>query len=265
MSKRNVKSLICLTEESVETLYLLGKENLIKGVSCFIERPEQAKQLPIVTSFIKADVEKIKSIDPDLVIGFSDIQKDIAKQLIAQGQEVYISNQRSIKEILDYIYRLSLMVDAKEDGLKLITKLEKLIEQAQFKAKKFKYKPRIYFEEWDEPMINAIQWVSDIFEICGAENIFHEKSQHSLAKDRYVKSSEVIERNPELIFICWCGKKADLESVKNRPGWDQIDAVKNNQIFELDPAIFLQPGPAPIISGLNVILEKIQSSNIDKK
>ncbi len=265
MSKRNVKSLICLTEESVETLYLLGKENLIKGVSCFVERPQEAKKLPVVTSFIKADIEKIKKINPDLVIGFSDIQKDIAKELISDGQDVYISNQRSIEEILDYIYQLSLLVDAKEKGLKLIARLEKIIFEASNESQKFNYKPRIYFEEWDEPMINAIKWISDIFEICGAVNIFKEKSQASMAKDRYIDSEDVIAKNPEMVFICWCGKKADLESVKARKGWDQIDAIQNNQIFELDPAVFLQPGPAVILDGINVILEKIQSFNVDKK
>ncbi len=265
MSKRNVKSLVCLTEESVETLYLLGKENLIKGVSCFVERPLAAKTLPVVTSFIKADLEKIKSIDPDLVIGFSDIQKDIAKELISIGQDVYISNQRSIDEILNYIYQLSLLVDAKEQGLKLIANLERMMSDTQDRSSKLAYKPRIYFEEWDEPMINAIKWVSEIFEICGGVNIFPEKSQASMARDRYVTSEEVIKQNPEMIFICWCGKKADLELVKNRQGWNKIDAIQNNQIFELDPAIFLQPGPAPILAGLNVILEKIQNFNIDKK
>ncbi len=264
LSKRNVNSLICLTEEGVETLFHLGREKLIKGVSCFVERPLEAKKLPIVTSFIKADIKKILSFKPDLVLGFSDIQKDIARDLIEAGSNVLISNQRSIDEILDWIYRLSLLVDAKEEGIKFITKLEDKIHEIKKIAKSFTYRPRVYFEEWDEPMITAIKWVSECLDLCGAENIFEDLSNGAMARDRFVKTEQVIKRDPEIIFLCWCGKKADINSVKKRKGWEEISAVQNDQIFELDPAIFLQPGPAPILDGLNVILSYIQALNIDK-
>ncbi len=259
LSNGNVNSLVCLTEESVETLFLLGRENLIKGVSCFVERPVEAKALPVVTSFIKADVNKILKINPDLIIGFSDIQKEIAKELIGLGKNVLVTNQRSIDEILHWIYRLSLLVDAKNEGIDLIQKLKSKIEEVSKKSKLLKKKIKVYFEEWDEPMISGIKWVSELIKICGGEDIFDVRSVNSsLAKERFVDWDEVIEKDPDIIFLCWCGKKANIDEVRNRKGAGQISAVKHNHIYELDPAIFLQPGPAPILDGLDVMFSYIQ-------
>lgn len=250
-----LKSIICLTEESVETLYLLGKEHLIKGISAFVERPKIAKNLPVVTSFIKSDYKKINDIKPDLVIGFSDIQKDIARDLIGLGHNVWISNQRSLEDILQYIYQLSLIVDAKEKGMALIKEFKSLIDKAKLKGSTRKYKPKIYFEEWDDPQISAIKWVNEVIEICGGENIFKEQSNEAMAMKRVITNEEVIKRNPDIIIACWCGKKVDLNSIKKRDGFSDIAAVKNNHVFEVEPEIFLQPGPALMIDGLNKMLE----------
>jgi len=254
LSKRNVNSIVCLTEESVETLFLLKKENLIKGVSIYAMRPVEAQSLPKVSTFLKSNIEKIKEIAPDLVIGFSDIQQEIAKNLVAEGLNVLVTNQRSIEEILEWIYRLSLLVDAKEEGLLLIKNLESIIKKVKKRAKFLSWKPKVYFEEWNEPQMSAIKWVSELIEICGGENIFAEKANQAMAKGRIVESKDIIEKNPDIIFACWCGKKVNIESIKEREGWGSVSAVTNNRIFELAPEIFLQPGPAPILEGLDQIL-----------
>jgi iron complex transport system substrate-binding protein len=243
------KRIVCLTEESVETLYLLGKEDLIVGLSAYVERPIEAKKKTRVCVFTHAQVEKIVELKPDLVLGFSDIQKNIARELIGLGLNVFISNQRSIPEILNYIGLLGSMVGAGEKAQVLRANLEQKIASVP----KLSFAPKVYFEEWDEPLITAIRWVSDCLEICGAKNIFSNQAMGSLAKDRLVSHQEVIAQNPDIIFGCWCGKKVDLDGIKNRPGYEVIKAVKENQVFELDPAIFLQPGPAPILAGLDVL------------
>lgn len=256
MSVKSLQSLVCLTEESVETLYLLGREDLIKGVSVYVRRPEEAQKLPKVTSFIKANYKKISEINPDLIIGFSDIQKDIARDLIELGHEVYISNQRTIKDILSYIYRLSLMIDEKKKGLELIDRLEKNIERIQNESVR---NIKVYFEEWDEPRITAIRWVSELISLCGGVDIFEEKSFGNQAKDRYVTDQEIIEKNPDIILGCWCGKPVQIDAIKNRLGYEEIKAVKSHWVFELAPEIFLQPGPAPILEGLDQLLTIFKS------
>ena len=247
--------IICLTEESVETLYLLGESSRIVGISAFVERPAGAKKThPIVTTFTHSNSDKILAQNPDLVLGFSDIQKDIAKDLIGQGLNVWISNQRSLAEILDYILQLGAVVGADAEARALILQLENKIAATQ-KLVAGKKRPKIYFEEWDGPMISAILWVAQLIELCGGEYIFPEKAKGKMAKDRFTESSENIEKNPDIILACWCGKKFEPNSLKSRPGWERISAVKDNKVFELDPAIFLQPGPAPILSGIDILLD----------
>lgn len=242
--------IVCLTEESVEILYLIGAQDRIKGVSNYVERPEQAKSLPKVSMFIKGQYDKIDALKPDLVLGFSDIQQDIAKELVARGHNVFIANHRSVEEILSYTRILTSMIGMQNEGEKLINDLQDKIKTF---TKKRKHPPRVYFEEWDNPMISAIRWVSDIIEIAGGIDIFRDKSTGAMAKDRFVTSELVIEKNPDIIFGCWCGKKVRIEKIKNRSGWENINAVKNGHIYELDPAIFLQPGPAPILDGLKIL------------
>jgi iron complex transport system substrate-binding protein len=245
--------IICLTEESVETLFLIGKGHLIKGVSSFVKRPKEALDLPKVSFFTSSNLQKIVNFSPDLVLGFSDIQKDIAKDLIGAGLNVWISNHRSVQELLNYIVTLSSMVGAKEDGEKLVKELIDKINSIKNLATKFSRKPRVYFEEWDEPKISAIRWVSEFIEIAGGEDIFKDKSQGAMAKERFVSDQEVINANPDIVLGCWCGKKFNKNAFVTREGYQNINAVKNNQVFEVEPEIFLQPGPAPILDGLDIL------------
>lgn len=238
--------IICLTEESVETLYLLGKAHLIQGVSQYVERPPEAKSLPRVSQFIRSDVDKIVSMKPDLVIGFSDIQKDIAQELIGRGLNVFVTNQRSLREVLNQILLLGQMVDAKEKAQNLIDGFR----QKMASLPKLGWKPRVYFEEWDHPRISAIQWVSELIELVGGENIFAHKTG-GLARERTVTDEEVIAADPDLIFGCWCGKKVKLDSIMKRPGYEKLKAVQNKQVFELPPEVFLQPGPALFVDGID--------------
>lgn len=248
--------IICLTEESVETLYLLGREELIAGVSQYVERPPEAKtKHPTVTQFIRSDIEQIVSMAPDLVIGFSDLQKDIASQLIGRGLNVFVTNQRSLSEILNNILLLGRMIGEADKAQKLVDAFKQKLDA--FKARKLPRRPRVYFEEWDHPNYSGIQWVSELIEACGGENIFKDKSG-AMARDREVTHEEIIKRNPEIIFGCWCGKPVKLDSFEKRPGFEAVSAVQNKFIWELDPAIFLQPGPALFVDGLDQMFEKIQ-------
>ena len=243
--------IVCLTEESVETLYLLGEEHRIVGVSNYVVRPKEAQSLPKVSMFTSSSYEKIEALSPDLILGFSDIQSDIARDLIKRGHNVFISNHRSLEEILNYILLLSSMVGVSDKGIRLVQSLNKKLEDSKGIIKK---PLKVYFEEWDEPMISAIRWVSDLITHLGAVDIFREESFGSLAKERFVSNEKVISANPDIIFGCWCGKKVKIDHIKNRAGYENINAVKNNRVYELDPAIFLQPGPAPILAGLDILI-----------
>lgn len=247
--------IICLTEESVETLYLLGREDLIAGVSQYVERPPEAKKHPTVTQFIRSDIEQIVSMKPDLVIGFSDLQKDIASQLIGRGLNVFVTNQRSLSEILNNILLLGRMIGEEQKAQELVESFKQKLDE--FRKKKLKRRPRVYFEEWDHPNYTGIQWVSELIETCGGENIFRDKCG-AMARDREVTFAEIIQRNPEIIFGCWCGKPVKLDSFAKRPGFEAVSAVQKKFIWELDPAIFLQPGPALFVDGLDQMFEKIQ-------
>ena len=247
--------IICLTEESVETLFLLGEQHRIAGVSAFVKRPDEAQQLPKVSFFTSSNYPKILAHNPDLILGHSDIQKDIARDLIELGQNVFIANHRSLDEILNYIHMLGNLTGAQEASSLLLNRLESKIGEAKEFAKTLLRKPKVYLEEWDEPQISAIKWVSELITVCGGEDIFHERSQGVLAKERFATHEEVIAADPDIIFGCWCGKKVKVDSIKNRKGYDRIKAVKNNKVFELPPEIFLQPGPAPILDGIDILMK----------
>lgn len=253
--------IICLTEETVETLYLLGKENLIAGVSEYVKRPANHSH-PIVTQFIKCDFDQIDSISPDLVIGFSDLQKEIAKELIGRGHNVWITNQRSLEEILQQILLLSRIVGEERQGEELVLKFRKKIRDIQERSGKFKRKIRVYFEEWDHPRLTTIQWVSELIEICGGENIF---SSHSFAKYREVSDEEIIKRNPDIILASWCGKPFKKEKLVKRSGYEKINAIINDQVYELPSEIILQPGPALFLEGIDMMFsyfEKIPNLDV---
>lgn len=255
MSLQFPKSIVCMTEESVETLYAIGKEDLIVGVSAYVERPIEAKKKPVVSVFTNANLNKIVELRPDLVLGFSDIQKDVAKDLIGLGLNVFIANHRSVQGILNYIYMLGNLVGEPEKTKEYLAKLEHKISYAKERASKFKFRPKVYIEEWDNPAICGIQWFSEIVELCGGEVVHKDKSNSSLAKDRIVEMTEIAKLNPDIILACWCGKKVQLGTILERKELSSVNAIVNSHVFELKPEIFLQPGPAPIIDGIDILLE----------
>lgn len=245
--------IVCLTEESTETLYLLGEQDRIVGISGFTVRPPEARrEKPKVSAFISAKTEKIIALEPDLVIGFSDLQADIAAELVKAGLSVLLFNHRSVEEILSMIQTLSAMVGASERGLELVNAYTKKIESTREMASRFAERPRVYFEEWDEPMISCIRWVSDLVHIAGGEDCFRELSMKPHGKDRIIaEGAEVIKRNPQIIIGSWCGKKFRAEKVASRQGWEAIDAVRDEQLHEIKSVNILQPGPAALSDGLD--------------
>ena len=257
MPARYPERIVCLTEESTETLYLLGEERRIVGISGYTVRPPRARQeKPRVSAFLSARTEKVMELKPDLVIGFSDLQADIARDLTKRGLNVLIFNQRSVQEILDMILALSSLVGAAEKGRQLVQELENGLHEVRTAAKRFPRRPRVYFEEWDQPMICGIRWVSELIEIAGGEDVFSDQSRSHAASGRIVADPGlVIARNPELMLASWCGKKFRPERVVSRPGWDAISAVQQNQLFEIKSAEILQPGPAALTDGVRRIHE----------
>jgi iron complex transport system substrate-binding protein len=255
MPARHPERIVCLTEESTETLYLLGEERRIVGISGYTVRPARARrEKPRVSAFLSARVDKIVELKPDLVIGFSDLQADIARDLAKAGLSVLIFNQRSVQQILDMILALSSLVGAADKGARLIRELEAGLAEIRASGARFRKKPKVYFEEWDEPMISGIRWVSELIEIAGGEDVFSEQSHSQAASGRIIADpGVVIARNPEIIIGSWCGKKYRPERVAARRGWQQIAAVRENQLFEVKSADILQPGPAALTDGVRRI------------
>jgi iron complex transport system substrate-binding protein len=263
--------IVCLTEEPTEVLYALGEQHRIVGISGFTVRPAIArKEKPKVSAFTSAKIDEILKLKPDFVIGFSDIQSDIAAALIKQGVEVWISNHRSVLGILDYVRRLGALVGTMDKANAYADELENTIAVAKQQASQLKQRPKVYFEEWDEPLITGIQWVAELIRIAGGDDIFPERAEKSLAKDRIMANGdEVIAANPDIVFGSWCGKKFRPEKVAKREGWSEINAVKNNQLFEIKSPIILQPGPAALTDGLKEmamhILDWDKDRNISTK
>jgi iron complex transport system substrate-binding protein len=247
--------IVCLTEEPTEVLYALGEEQRIVGISGFTVRPPRArKEKPKVSAFTSAKIGEIMKLEPDLAIGFSDIQADIARELIKCGVEVWISNHRSVDGILAYIRRLGAMVGAYEKAEAYAQRLEQHIAAIHAAASKLPRRPKVYFEEWDEPIITGIRWVAEIIGIAGGDDCFPELSRESLAKQRILPyGDEVIRRAPDIIFGSWCGKRFRPEKVAARPGWETIPAVHNGDLYEIKSPIILQPGPAALLDGLDAI------------
>jgi len=250
MAARYPERIVCLTEETTETLYLLGEERRIVGISGYTVRPARARrEKPRVSAFLSARTGKILALKPDLVLGFSDLQADISKDLVKAGLNVVIFNQRSIDEILSMILVLSSLVGAAEKGQRLIGSLEKNLEEIR-QARPGK-RPRVYFEEWDSPMISGIRWVSELVEVAGGEDVFKELSFSQGAAGRTISDpAEVVKRKPDIILASWCGKKFRPEHVAARPGWQEIPAVRDKQLFEIKSAEILQPGPAALSDGV---------------
>lgn len=246
--------IVCLTEEPTEVLYALGEEDRIVGVSQFTVRPDRAKAKPKVSAFTSARIEKILALEPDLVVGFSDIQADIARDLIKAGVEVWISNHRTVAGILGYVRRLGAMVGAADRADDYATSLATHVENVRAAGAALPTRPRVYFEEWDDPMISGIGWVSEIIEIAGGEDVFAGNAAQSLAQGRIVADhTEVVRRNPDIMLASWCGKKFRPGVVEAREGWARMTALQTGQVHELDASIILQPGPAALTDGLDTI------------
>jgi iron complex transport system substrate-binding protein len=243
--------IVCLTEETTETLYLLGEQDRIVGISGYTVRPPEArKEKPRVSAFISADIPKILALRPDLVLTFSDLQADIVAALIRAGVTVHAFNQRTVAEILDMIRMLGALVGAQDRAEALAIRLAANLEDTRQRAAKAGHRPRVYFEEWDEPMISGIAWVSELIDAAGGTDIFPELAQCKSAKDRIVTRDEVIQRAPDIIIGSWCGKKFNKEKVIARPGFETIPAVSRGRIHEIKSPLILQPGPAALTDGL---------------
>jgi iron complex transport system substrate-binding protein len=243
--------IVCLTEETVETLYLLGEERRIVGISGYVVRPPRARrEKPRVSAFISADLDKIAALEPDLVLTFSDLQADIVASLIRRGIAVHAFNQRSLAEILDMIRTLGALVGAGEAAGALIATLESGLAEARLRRDRMVRRPRVFFEEWDEPLISAIKWVSELIDAAGGIDIFAERADGKAARDRIVTLEDVIAREPEIIIGSWCGKKFRPERVKARAGFDKLPAVRDDALHEIKSPLILQPGPAALTDGL---------------
>jgi iron complex transport system substrate-binding protein len=231
---------------------LLGEERRIVGISGYTVRPPHARrEKPKVSAFMNARTDRILALEPDLVIGFSDIQADIARDLIARGLNVLVFNQRSVAEILGMIRTLAAIVGASDRGEKLVAELTAGLEAIRVRASGFRTRPRVYFEEWDEPMISGIRWVSELIGIAGGEDIFPERARSPDARGRIVADpAEVVHGRPDIILASWCGKKFRPEKMRVRPGWEALAAVRDGQLFEIKSAEILQPGPAALTDGV---------------
>ena len=253
--------IVCLTEETTEWLYLLGQESRIVGISGYTVRPRRAREeKPKVSAFTSAKIDEIMKLKPDFVVGFSDIQADIAAALIRQGVEVWISNHRSVAGILDYIRRLGALVGVAARANDYADELQRGLDLIASESAQSPSRPRVYFEEWDEPMISGIQWVAELVRIAGGDDIFPERAEKSLARDRILANGDdVIARAPQIIFGSWCGKKFRPDRVAARPGWQDIPAVRDHQLFEIKSPIILQPGPAALSDGVQAMASFIQA------
>jgi len=252
---RHPERIVCLTEETTETLYLLGEEARIVGISGFTVRPPRARrEKPRVSAFTSAKIDRILELKPDMVLGFSDLQADIAAELIRHGVEVHVFNHRSIDDILRMIATLGGMIGREAATAALIERLTGHLQEVRDSAARLPRRPRVYFEEWDEPQISCIRWVSELIGVAGGEDCFPELARESLGKNRIIADPlEVPRRAPDIILGSWCGKKFRPEHVVARPGWEGVPAVRDGELHEIKSPIILQPGPAALTDGLDEI------------
>jgi iron complex transport system substrate-binding protein len=241
----------CLSTEVVETLYALGAEDCIAGISGFTTRPERARrEKPKISGFTSAKIDRILAVEPDLVIGFSDLQADICRDLAAAGIEIMLFNQRDVAGILRTLKVLSVLVERQDAGRRLIADLQARVDAARAHAAQRTYRPKVYFEEWDSPLISGVGWVSELIAIAGGEDAFADLAMHKAAKQRIIADDDVVRRAPDIIIGSWCGKKFRPETLCARPGWETIPAVRSGMVVEIKSADILSPGPAAITEGL---------------
>lgn len=249
------RRIVCLTEEPTETLYALGEEHRIVGISGFTVRPARArKEKPKVSAFTSAKIDEILALEPDFVVGFSDIQADIAAELIRRGVEVWISNHRSVDGILDYVRRLGALVGVPERANAYADDLARGLDAHRERAARLPVRPKVYFEEWDEPVITGIRWVAELVEIAGGIDLLPARAAEPLAKNRIIADHrEIIDAAPDIIIGSWCGKKFRPERVAARPGWQDVPAVRSGELHEIKSPLILQPGPATLTDGVGEI------------
>ena len=248
------RRIVCLTEETVETLYLLGEQDRIVGVSGYAVRPPQVRrEKPRVSAFISADIPKILDLKPDLVLAFSDLQADIVAELVRAGVAIHVFNQRDIAGIFAMIRTLGALIGASERAEQLAFGYERRLADIASIVRPLP-KPKVYFEEWDDPLISGIGWVSELIEIAGGEDVLPDLRFHPSAKDRIISPELVRSTAPDVILASWCGKKVVPDKIKRRPGWNDVPAVRNNRVVEIKSPLILQPGPAALTDGLDAIL-----------
>jgi iron complex transport system substrate-binding protein len=247
------RRIVCLTDETTEVLYLLGEQDRIVGVSGYATRPPEARKKPRVAAFKSAKIDAILDLKPDLVLTFSDVQAEITRQLVLRGMTVLNFNQRSIAEILDMIAVLSRLVGKSADGLALIERLLDGLAEIKVSANRFPRRPRVFFEEWKDPLISGIRWVEELVEIAGGTILFPELAACGKAQDRVVDPAVVAQRDPEVILASWCGMKVNKSTIRERPGWPSTSAVRNGHVYEIKSTYILQPGPASLTEGVRQI------------
>ena len=249
--------IVCLTEETTETLYMLGEGERVVGVSAYTARPAEARSKPRVSAFIRAHYERIEALKPDLVLGFSDLQADIASDLVKRGYPVMIFNQRSVAEILQMIRVVGALVGSAARAEALADRLEMDLDFYRTAAASLSRRPRVFFEEWHDPLISGIQWVEELIEIAGGEPIFPELREAGLGKQRIVDPAEVVRRSPDMIIASWCGKPVRKEWITSRDGWTDIPAVRDGHVYEVKSSMILQPGPAALTDGIRALQQII--------
>jgi iron complex transport system substrate-binding protein len=249
--------IVCLTEETTETLYLLGEGDRVVGISGYTVRPPEARSKPKVSAFINARFDTIEALKPDLILAFSDLQADIAAELVRRGYPVVTFNQRSIGEILRMIRMVGALVGRQDAAETLADNLERDLDSIRARAAAMPRRPRVFFEEWDDPLISGICWVDELIEIAGGQTFFPDLRNASLAKDRIVTPDRVRDADPEVIIASWCGKAMKKRTIVERPGWSVISAVRNDHIYEIKSTYILQPGPAALTEGVAQLHECI--------
>jgi iron complex transport system substrate-binding protein len=254
---RYPERIVCLTEETTETLYLLGQGDRVVGVSGYTVRPPEARRKPRVSAFISAKFERIMALEPDMVLAFSDLQADIAAELTRRGLAVVTFNQRSVAEILQMIRMLGGLVGCQGDAERLADTLEAGLNDIRNRAAKFPRRLRAFFEEWNEPLISGIRWVEELMSIAGAEPIFPELSHARLARDRIVDPLEVARRDPQIVFASWCGKPVRVALISQRAGWSDVSAIREEHVYEIKSALILQPGPASLTDGVRQLHDRL--------
>ena len=249
------RRIVCLTEEPTEILHLLGEGERVVGLSAWTCRPPGAREkAPVVSGFTGGNVKRIVELEPDLVIGFSDIQADLAAQLIRANLQVLIFNQRTLEEILDMILMLGRIVGQEARAQELVNGYRARLEQVRAASARRPRRPRVYFEEWPDPLISCIRWVSELIEVAGGTDVFAERSKGKLAKERFVTSEEIVTRDPEVIIASWCGKPVERGSFALRKGWEGVPAIRHDAIHEIESTLILQPGPACLTDGLDALV-----------